>query len=295
MDIMTSLIARASDVGPYNYIPTTWICIMFLSLFGVSTLLHVGQAGWYRLWWMYPTACLCGAAEVLGWGARLYSSYYPASMNPFDIQITATITAPTPLIAANFVTLEYIIKILGPRYSRLSPRLYTIIFCTCDLISLTIQGAGGGMAAIAVNNGDDPTDGSNVMLAGIIIQMTAITLFVILATEFLLRFNFDKPVRRSPDEFDPSASKGMDRNMKIALYSMAFNTTCLFVRAVYRTVELTDGWNGPIISNELYFNVLDASMIILAIYTVNLFHPGRLVMPSWERVRSETASLLTKA
>jgi hypothetical protein len=30
--------------------------------------------------------------------------------------------APTPLVAANFIVLENIIKVLGPAYSRLAPR-----------------------------------------------------------------------------------------------------------------------------------------------------------------------------
>lgn len=38
------------------------------------------------------------------------------------LRITATILAPTPLVAANFVILGKVILSLGPAYSRLSPR-----------------------------------------------------------------------------------------------------------------------------------------------------------------------------
>jgi len=50
-------------------------------------------------------------------------------------------------------------------------------------------------------------------------------------------------------------------------------------RSVYRTIELADGWNGRIISTEWYFNVFDATPIVLAMVAINIFHPGRLLSP----------------
>jgi len=40
---------------------------------------------------------------------------------------------------------------------------------------------------------------------------------------------------------------------------------------------LSDGWNGRIISTQVYFNVLDGAMVTLAIYTLNIAHPGLLL------------------
>ena len=48
---------------------------------------------------------------------------------------------------------------------------------------------------------------------------------------------------------------------------------------MYRTIELVDGWDGRIISNELYFNVMDGAMIVAAMYCLNFFNPGRLLGP----------------
>ena len=45
-------------------------------------------------------------------------------------RIVTTIIAPTPLLAANFVMMGRLVRRLGPSYSRLSPRWYTIIFCS---------------------------------------------------------------------------------------------------------------------------------------------------------------------
>lgn len=61
-------------------------------------------------------------------------------------------------------------------------------------------------------------------------------------------------------------------------------------RAVYRTIELSNGWSGKIIQTQVYFSkyyvyyspssnnlivdVLDGTMIVLAMYTMNIAHPG---------------------
>lgn len=88
-------------------------------------------------------------------------------------RITTTIIAPTPLVAANFIILGRIISRLGSRYSRLSPKwctwpqihwliqtldvdldvsIDTIVFCSCDMISLIVQAVGGASASIAAQN-----------------------------------------------------------------------------------------------------------------------------------------------
>ncbi|KAH7920424.1 RTA1-domain-containing protein [Leucogyrophana mollusca] len=278
------LLRGNTGIGPYDYVPTRSVGIAFTTLFAISTVAHIVQSVRFRLWWLLPTAVFCGVSELVGWSARLYSSGAPRALIPFEIQISATITGPTPLIAANFVILEYIIKTLGPRYSRLTPKMYTIIFCSCDAISLTIQGVGGATAAIAAGNGKDPTTGGSIMLIGIVIQMVAISAFVLCAGEFFYRYANDKPLRKAADDFEKHSAiseyaRGMDPRMKIMIYAMAFTTTCLFIRAVYRTIELTDGWNGRIIATQIYFNVLDGGMVTLAIYTLNIFHPGYLILP----------------
>jgi hypothetical protein len=79
------------------------------------------------------------------------------------------------------IILGKIIHKLGSRYSRLSPKWCTyiffavhllslpslfiatdtIIFSSCDLVSLVIQAVGGATASTAVSNNDDPEDVSS--------------------------------------------------------------------------------------------------------------------------------------
>ncbi|PPQ64037.1 hypothetical protein CVT24_008850 [Panaeolus cyanescens] len=269
--------------SPYGYVPSRDIAIVFIVLFGFSTLVHIAQAAKYRLWWLFPTVGLCGVLEVTGWAARLWSSYSPLLSSPFEMQITLTICAPTPLLAANFVILGEMIKYLGPSYSRLSPRMYSIVFCTCDVISLVVQGVGGGMAA-TVETLEAANRGSHIMLGGIAFQLLVIVVYSACGFEFFMRYLRDKPFtpqsrakiweNKSIHMLTAGRRSALTPKLKIMGSALIFNTTTLFIRAIYRTIELEDGWNGSIITNELYFNILDGAMIVLAIYTLNFVHPG---------------------
>jgi len=273
--------------SPYHYVPSESIAITFIVLFGLSTVVHLGYATFYRMWWLFPTIVLCGVLEILGWSGRLWSSFSPLLGGPFKIQIVATILGPTPLLAANFVIFGVLIHRLGAQYSRLSPRSYTIFFLSCDVISLVVQGVGGGMAAVESGNGINPAKGGHIMLGGIAFQLFVIVVYVFFAGEFFVRYLWKRPIRAtesseyyensSESEYDSNGTGGMSHKMQLMVVALCFSTLCLLIRAVYRTIELADGWNGRIISTQVLFNVLDGAMITLAMYTMNIAHPGLLL------------------
>ncbi|KAJ4488398.1 RTA1-domain-containing protein [Lentinula aciculospora] len=266
------------DRSFYGYVPTEWICILFVVLYALSTVTHIGQACWYRLWWMIPTAGFCGILEILGWAARLWSSHSPGLAEPYEMQITCTILGPTPLIAATFVILGRVIEQLGTSYSRLSPRMYTIFFCSADVISLIVQAVGGAKAAGAVARSTSPVMGGRIMLGGIVFQLAVITVYVICGAECFIRYLRDQPIRDSGTLHEGNIRRGvLTKYLQVQIGALAFMTTCLWIRSVYRTIELADGWTGRIITTQVYFNVLDGAMVTLAIFTLNFAHPGLLV------------------
>lgn len=118
-------------------------------------VLHFIQAIKFRFWWAFPTIILAGAGEVAGWIGRYWSSRTPLGNGnaPFSLQYVhllsdgleqhgdlalsrfiATIIAPTPLLAANFIITGRIIARLGPQYSRLNARK-----CEFSLVLNSIQ------------------------------------------------------------------------------------------------------------------------------------------------------------
>ncbi|KAG1873925.1 RTA1 like protein-domain-containing protein [Suillus subluteus] len=274
----TTSTTTATSVGPYHYVPTEWICILFVVLYSISTALHLGQALKYKLWWMIPTATFAGILEILGWSARLWSSRNPKLLTPYEMQIVGTIIAPTPLVAANFIILGRIITQVGPQYSRLTPRKYTIIFCCFDIACLVVQAVGGASAAHSANTKSSASMGANIMLGGIAAQLFAIVVYVTMAVEILLHFKHNAPFRYvEQSRIFEKGSRTVSKKLRLMLCGMAFCTLCVFIRSVYRTVELANGWDGPVISTERYFDWLDGGLVTLAMYTLNFLHPGILL------------------
>lgn len=287
--VATATPSGKPPVNPYHYVPTLWICALFITLYGLTTLLHLGQSVRYKAWWLIPTACLAGTGEIIGWAARLWSSKNVTALTPFLMQISTTIIAPTPLIAANFMILGRLIRRLGPEFSRLNDKWYLILFTSADAIALVIQAVGGAKASIAVHKGTSPDVGGNIMLGGIAFQMAAITIYIILASEFVIRFLCDKPVRSDAGP----GTHYFDSRTRLMIFGLGLSAVLLFIRSVYRMIELADGWVGRIITTQVYFNVLDGGMIVLAMFTLNFFHPAVLLVDNAETRRGWNGSEVT--
>ncbi|KAJ7454181.1 RTA1-domain-containing protein [Mycena latifolia] len=257
----------------YGYVPQEFVAVLFIALFALSTILHIGQATYYRMWWLFPTACLCGVGELVGWSGRLWSSFSPSLHDPFMMQVVATVISPTPLIAVNFVLLAWIVTLLGPCYARLSPAAYTVLFVSCDVVALLVQAAGGGIASGASTRAGTQL-GAHIMLGGIVFQFAALVMYCCLAADFLIRYANNSPVRMQITD-----RRVLDGETKCMIYALGFSSLVLFIRSIYRIIELGAGWHGRIMRTEVYFNVLDGGMIVLAIFTLNFAHPGRLLGP----------------
>jgi len=270
--------------SPFNYVPTEWVCILFIALFSISTTLHIAQAVRYRLWWLFPTAVVSGIIELIGWSGRLWSSQNPLLNTPLLMQITTLIIAPTFLIASNFVVLGGIMKLLGPQYCRMTQQLYTIVFISCDTVALVVQSIGGGIASAT-----QPILGGRIALGGIALQLVALLFFTFIAGEFLLRFDFDRPIRRAQEGGAKNTRGVADRNVRLMILGLSTMTTFLLTRSIYRTVELSGGWDGVIISTEWLFDSFDGAMIVLATFTLNILHPGMLLR-GYDRVEVETSA-----
>ncbi|KAJ7053141.1 hypothetical protein C8F01DRAFT_1330344 [Mycena amicta] len=119
--------------------------------------------------------------------------------------------------------------------------------------------------------------GANIMLGGIGFQFAVIVIFSILVSDFLIRYLCDACWRSSSSGSTSTLTRGtLTTRTKIVLSALCFSnvTVVLFIRSVYRIIELAGGWTGRIIHTQVYFDVLDGGMIVLAIFTWNFIHPG---------------------
>jgi len=245
----------------YGYKPSLAAGIAFCVLFTVTMTVHVAQAWYKKRWWCLLFA-IGALTELLGWAGRTWSAECPSNLNAFLMQITTLIIAPTFFTAAIYVILGRLIVIMGKETSPISATTYLWIFCGCDLISLVVQAVGGSMAsqAAAATPPRKSETGTNIMVGGIVFQMASITVFVFLFLEFLRR---TRKQRRS-----------ITAKIYLLVGASAFSCLMIYIRSIYRTVELLQGWSGYLITHEGYFIGLDAVLMFLAVVVFNFIHPG---------------------
>ncbi|PLB49950.1 putative RTA1 domain protein [Aspergillus steynii IBT 23096] len=247
---------------PYEYQPSLPAGIIFLTCFGLSMVVHTIQLVWKRQWWcaVFSVGCL---TEVLGWGARTWSAVCPYAMDAFLMQLATLVIAPTFFTAGIYVLLGSLIRVVGPESSFLRPRSYLWVFCTCDVVSLVVQAIGGGTAATEASkiNGDTKP-GTYIMVAGIVFQMASITAFVICGADFL---------RRSRK---PHLRRRFTARMRYLVVATIFSVVVIYIRSIYRTIELLEGWKGYLITTEWFFIGLDGITMVLAVVVFNFIHPG---------------------
>jgi len=196
--------------------------------------------------------------EALGWAARTWSSQCPYARNPFLMQTTTLIIAPTFITAAAYAILGRLIILGGAQSSAFRPRTYIVVFVTCDLISLIVQAAGGSLAAGESNKINGNTKpGTNIMVAGIVFQMASMTVFVGVLVDFLIR---------SIRKLGGILSRANYRVIAAMMLSML----AVYIRSIYRTVELVQGWSGYLITHQQYFFGFDAALMTfaLAVYQI---------------------------
>jgi hypothetical protein len=200
--------------------------------------------------------------EVIGYIGRVFSHFDPYSLNPFLAQITTLIIAPAFFSAALYVVLMRMAQIVGKQYSPIPPVLYIVIFSTADVISLVIQAIGGGMASQGQIQKDASlaNRGTRVMVGGICWQMLTMVIFVILAIIFIVKVKM--------------AKVELPRKLQWFGFGMILATVCIFIRCVYRTIELLEGWTGYIITHEVFFICFELVPMALCVWTFNVFHPG---------------------
>ncbi|KAI1841852.1 hypothetical protein JX265_010838 [Neoarthrinium moseri] len=242
----------------YGYKPSLAAGITFCALFGIAFFGHGFQSIRLRRW----TSILLtiGAlTELIGWAGRTWSSECPYNANAYLMQITTLIIAPVFVTAALYVLLGIFINNLGRQYSLLSARMYTIVFLTCDIVSLVIQAVGGAMASSASSNKEDPWPGTRIMIAGVVFQLISMTIFAGLTVDFTIR----------------SSRLGRPAEYTSILVALYISFIAIYIRSIFRTVELCEGWTGYLMLREGYFIGLDGTLMVIAVSIFLVLDPAR--------------------
>jgi len=237
----------------YGYRPNLAPNAFFLAFFTLSASIHaaLGLAG--RTYFFAYVLTLGCISEALGYGGRLLLWRNPFDSTGFEMQISCLIFAPSFVAAAIYITLKQLVLTFGDATSVLRPALYTWIFISCDMVSLTLQAVGGGLAGSAGEDASKRDAGTDLMITGIVFQLATLMAFVFLVALYIVR------TRRSWHETVPPLAKALVHQRRFQLFCsmLAIATLAVFTRCSYRIPELTGGWGSPLMRDEPTFIALE--------------------------------------
>lgn len=286
--------------------------IFFLAAFSITLL-------WYSLifiksrYWWFNIAFFCGAVlEFLGFLGRVLSFADMTSFLYYVMQMVTLTIAPAFTMGGIYFLLGQLVIIHGRQFSFLKPLWYAYIFIACDILSLFIQAAGGGIASAATLSNSSTDGGTNTMIAGIAFQAFSMSVYVSLWFIFIWRIYFPKTLTYAQYTvekdnqhqmlkpglknflklfFNTKSSSEYKRTVLDPFYNPKYSdirrrplynyfplaVTCaiiaIFIRCIYRVVELAQGFRGYLITHEVYIMCLDAAMLVIALYVFIPFHP----------------------
>lgn len=272
--------------------------ILFTVLFGLLLLYEAGITVWSCH--IYFGVCICCGVglEFAGYLARCLAADDLNNMDLFLCQIICLTIAPAFIMAGIYFVLAQLLVVYGRKYLLLKPMWFSYIFIVCDVVSLVVQAAGGGMAGVALVDYKLTDDGTHVMLAGIVWQVVLMSLFLALLFHWMFQvfFRSSKDVRftlgnlfhlllntkrgralkrQQEPSFDPAYASSRSRWV-FGWFPLILLVLVLFVyvRCIYRVVELAQGWEGYLITHEVFLLALDAAMMFCCCILYVPFHPS---------------------
>lgn len=253
-----------------GYAPTLAPSILFTVLFGLSTLTHLAQGIHFKTPSFLLAMTLGNISSLTGCIARILLSTNPFSIPYFNIQIVLLTLAPAFYSAGIYLQLKHLVLTFGTAASRLRPQWYTYIFIVCDLLSIALQGAGGGLSATADGDAARMDLGQGFMMAGLTFQVATLLVFGALVVEYFVR------VRRAGLAGANATTHTLraSRRFRAFLVALAVAYGAILIRCVYRIIEMAGGWGNEIMRDEIAFLVLDSGMVAVAVGALSVFHPG---------------------
>ena len=245
--------------------------VLGVALFAIATIVHGAQLFRYRTW--YFTPIIIGTImEVVGYAFRSLSAKVdPYNVLDFVLQYFFIVVAPVFFSAAIYTILSVLINRLGRQYAPLSPRLILIIFITCDVISTIVQVMGAALIGVKESKRESPDMPNHILTAGLAFQVLTFAIFIALTSVFLWRARGHVGSRRKSE----MANGPVVRRDFVFAFMLA--TVMVYLRTCFRLAESAQGAKATLFTHEIYFGCLEFAPIVIAVYVLAIWHPGRCV------------------
>lgn len=274
------------DKNYFPYDPSLVAASIFCALFALGAIGHLAKLIRYKQ--KFVICLFVGIImEIVGFAVRIISIKQPSSLILYAIQSFFILVAPVIFAASIYVTLSRILRTTKTEdCSFLRPKWITRVFVTGGVLSLLLQGAGGGIQAGAKSDSSSNL-GSNLAIVGLVIQIVFFSIFVILS------FTCHVRTARYYQTVQPKCP--MMFGMQPALYYILYISSLLIlIRSVYRVVEYGQGYNGYLMTHEVYIYCLDALLMFLLTVITYFYNPGE-AMQKYIEDSNEQGYVLNKS
>ncbi|TVY92030.1 Protein RTM1 [Lachnellula willkommii] len=230
----------------WKYLPSLAASIIFMILFLFQLQVRLTA---------FPTG------EVIGYASRAAAYNNTASIPIYILQAAFLVTAPAFYAASLYMTLSRTMHALHATHlSPIRVSRLTNIFVIGDMLSLNIQGGASSLAS----HPKTAQVGSDLVVAGLIVQLLLLGVFFVTGVVFQVRF-----VRESRGELLVPWRKTL---------GMVYGVCGLiFARSVFRVVEYMQGADGFCLRHEWTLYVFDAVPMLVVAVLFWAWWPGFVV------------------
>ncbi|KIX10713.1 uncharacterized protein Z518_01797 [Rhinocladiella mackenziei CBS 650.93] len=262
----------------YRYVPSLPAAIIFVVIFATLTALHTWRL--YRSRALYFTAFTIGGLfETIGYCGRIWSHYDNQAIGGFVMQAILILVAPALFAASVYMILGRLIRAIRAEHLSLLPvRRLTTIFVVGDVISFTLQAAGGGIQSAGTLNMFNI--GEKIIVVGLCMQIAFFGFFVVTVILFYQR------IRAHPTPEAQQNEIPWRRHVRV-LFAVSI---IILVRSVVRVVEYLQGNDGYLIAHEIFLYIFDATLMV-AVMTILLVYYVSDLKIALDRIKATSSPL----
>jgi hypothetical protein len=171
------------------------------------------------------------------------------------------------------MTLGRMVYYFVPSHSLLRMPAATLaaIFVALDILSFIVQLIGGSMSGPG-SPPDEQMKAVHIYMGGIGLQEFFIVIFVVLCILFQKKMHTIERQHKGLKAFFTS-------DWGMLLGTLYFSLAMISVRIIYRLIEFSGGMgqDNALVTHEVYFYILEAAPMFLALLAFNVVHPGRIM------------------
>ncbi|KIY73550.1 hypothetical protein CYLTODRAFT_386713 [Cylindrobasidium torrendii FP15055 ss-10] len=255
----------------WYYAPNKVAPIVFAAFFLISAIVHAYQCSRYRCWKVGFPLPWAGLLFVGAFIAREIGAYDYDNLGVFIASTVMFLVAAPVYEGANYFLLGRILYYV-PYNSPIHPGRVVTTFLGVDLIIAVVTGVGAPRVANSSASQSEQDVGKALLKAGLILQLASMFCFVLIAAYFQRKC---------------ARTGTLSHNLQKVLTILYISCGLITVRTIYRTVEYFEAASlnvyadvlniSPLLKQEWFFWVFEASVMFLNTLLLNIWHPSRFL------------------